>query len=82
MTTFVDFFVLVRTFLAARNIKYSPLLIEAPMDGGSHYLLKNKDLASSFRRFHKAVAVIRIVSPEVNGQCMEKLPKAKREVVL
>ena len=78
----LTFEVLVRTFLAARNIKYSPLLIEAPRDGGSHYLLRNKDLASSFRRFHKVVAVIRIVSPEVNGQCIEKLPKAKREVVL
>lgn len=78
----LTFEVLVRTFLAVKNIKYSPLLIKAPRDGGSHYLLKSKDLASSFRRFHKAVAVIRIVSPEVNGQCMEKLPKAKREVVL
>lgn len=78
----LTFEVLVRTFLAARNIKYSPLLIEAPRDGGSHYILKNKDLASSFRRFHKAVAVLRIVSPEANSQCAEKLPKAKREVIL
>ena len=74
--------VLVRTFFAVYNVKMTTRLIHKVENRNSHFRFKNPKWAERFRRFHKRVAVLRVVSAKVNLREKVYIPKPVQQLEL